>query len=151
MNVGEGIALFASVFIISRFRRVLTGLILLLIMALVSFITMLIKLPQDCSGCEEGLLQVALVSLFRLLYYLQVGFFYIHGLELFPVSIRTIGFGTCSAFGTIGIFLSQYMFVAAFESNINYFLIIGCACLLHAFVLWWLPETYGQPNRDQVL
>ena len=73
------------------------------------------------------------------------------GLELFPVSIRTIGLGTCSAIGTIGIFLSQYIFVAAFESNINYFLIIGGVCLLHSFMLWGLPETYGQPSRDQVL
>ena len=55
--------------------------------------------------------------------------------ELFPVSIRSMGVGIPPAFGGFGSMLSQLIFVSAFEEGINFFLVVSFFFLLNLLLI----------------
>ena len=122
----------------------------LLCAALLNFGAGFISIPITCNECQEGYLQLALIAFSRFFLAVDTSFWYILGLELFPVSIRTIGMGISSGWGTVGNFTLQNITVAAFEKNINILWVFGVAILAKILVISFIPETFNQPNRDQI-
>ena len=58
--------------------------------------------------------------------------------------------GISSGWGTLGGFALQNITVVAFENNINILWVFGAALLAKALVISFIPETFNQPNRDQI-
>ena len=110
-----------------------------------------LTVPASCEVCTENTIQMILLILMRIATVVQNQIFYLHLIEAFPLSIRSIGLGTTSILGDIGIFCSQFIIVAAFEVSIKFPFLILTICSFFFMVNYYLaPETLNESLKDQI-
>ena len=81
----------------------------------------------------------------------QTSVIYIHFVEFYPVSIRSIGLGIPTLFGSIGVFCSQVFIVSAFEvSLVLPFAIMTGAAVLGLMNYAFTTETLNTNPKDQI-
>ena len=68
--------------------------------------------------------------------------------EFFPVSILTIGTGIPTAFGGLGLSITQFLLTSASEMNFNPFMMAGTFYFLIFVFVLPMPETYEMEPRD---
>ena len=110
----------------------------------------ILKIPFNCHNCLEVYVQMGLLLATRLLFVFQIAIFSLSGVELFPVSVRSIAYGLVGLVGALGDFLSQVLFLGAYELGINPFLMLAGVFVLMIWCYVFLPETLGVNSRDQV-
>ena len=150
LSLCEFIGIVFGNWILPNTPRIKGEVIALLCIALLNFGAGFIQIPIICNQCSAGYFQLALIAFSRVFLAVENSYWYILGLELFPVSIRTIGTGISSGWGTLGGFTLQNITVISFENNINILWVFAVAFLGKALVVSFIPETFNQPNRDQI-
>ena len=118
--------------------------------SILSFITSFIHVPSQCDYCQEGILQMGLITLTRFFILFFWCCLYSYVTEFYPVSILSIASGIPTAFGGLGISFCQLIFMSASQRNFNIFLIAGIIMLGNCLLVCGIPESYYMQQRDQI-
>ena len=70
--------------------------------------------------------------------------------ELFPVSVRSMGVGIPPAFGGFASMLSQVIFMSAYEKVLNFFVVLSIFFGLNLVLMLGVSETYGKEDQDNI-
>ena len=70
--------------------------------------------------------------------------------EFFPVVVRSIGMGVTGICGSIGMIITQILFVNTQELGVNPFIIISMMYFILFILYFWVSETLGEKPRDQI-
>jgi nitrate/nitrite transporter NarK len=87
-------------------------------------------------------------SRFCVSYYYGVLFIYV--VEIYPEQIRTIGFGTVSAIGSLGALATQKVMQFATENNHDLLLYLAGFSFVCIVFTGRLPETQGLPLQVEI-
>ena len=94
---------------ISCVPRRSTGAILAFVGILLSLALLFIRLPDNCEGCHEAILQLLLIMASRFSLNLEMGLYNVAQIEFYPASVKAVGVATSACLAAIGIVACQVM------------------------------------------
>ena len=86
----------------------------------------------------------------RFLFHAQYCIYLVGLVEFYPVMIRSVACGFMGLLGSLGMALTQILFVDLGELGINPFLLRGIIFSMLLVIYFWVPETLGVESRDYI-
>ena len=111
-------------------------------------IVYLVQPPSDCNFCVEGILELSLIFILRIVTTFYYPFMSLTVTELFPLRVRSMGFGISGAFGATAASTSQFLLLSLRHTVVDPFLFLIGICLLGVLGVCMVPETVGKPLKD---
>ena len=144
LSISECVAYPIACFFIHNTKRKSIGIKCFALCALFNFMAYLIP-SGECDDCLSNLSKIFLMFCSRYCVAYYYGILFIYVVEIYPEQIRTIGFGTVSAFGALGALATQKVIQVAeenYQDPLVYFTLFACLCI---YFVSKLPETHGIP------
>ena len=151
VGISEGIGYIGAELIVSKVRRKKTSFIGLVLSSLLCLALAVLSIFQNDDN--ESTLRLIESGGLILNRFILCGFwaiFYIFIAEMYPTRVRSLGFGWCSAMGTVGSTMAPYLIFGSIQLNIDSWIPPGVIGLLCATSIICLKETYGKPLKDEI-
>ena len=142
MSSVEILASIALNFLVIYIPRKTTGAIVALMGVVFSFVVILLKVPGNCEGCSEAVLQIVLIMAARFCLRFDFTLYYVCESEYYPASVKSVGFATSALCGSFGVVVSLIMMAYVRQLGVNPFLVLGILFILLLLNYKWIPETY---------
>lgn len=102
MSVAEILSAIVLNLLVNFIPQKATGIIVASMGVTFSFIVILLKVPSNCEGCSQAVLQIGLIMAARFCLRFDFALYYVCESEFYPSSVKSIGFATSALCGSFG-------------------------------------------------
>lgn len=150
LSISDIVAYPIACFFIASAKRKNIGLKCFLISGVCNLLAGFITSSNDCVTCFADVCKILFMFCSRYCVSYYYGALFIYVVEIYPEQIRTIGFGTVSAIGSLGALSVQKVMEFSTRNGhdpLFYFALFSFFCLIFTTRL---PETQGLPLQTEI-